>query len=552
MKKLIKTIEKMKPVFDVIAKNRYLKAIKDGFVSAMPIVLFSSIFMLIACVPNIFGYYWPAEIEAILLKPYNYSMGLLGLVVAATTSKHLTDSLNRDLPVDNQMNSISTMMAGIVGFLILAVDSIEGVFSNGFATGYMGSKGLLTAFVTAFVVANVYKFCVKRNITIKMPDSVPPNISQTFKDVIPFAACVIIFTIVDLVFRNVTGVCFAQFVIEMFQPLFTAADGYLGLAIIYGAMAMFWFVGIQGPAIVEPAVAAIYYVNIDANLALVQSGQHAVNILTPGVQQFVATLGGTGATLVITFMFAFLAKSKELRAIGRASSVPVVFGVNEPILFGAPLILNPIFFVPFIGAPIINVWLFKFFVDVIGMNSFQYILPWTTPAPIGLILGCGFGIKVLILAVLLLVVDFIIYYPFFKVYDKQKVDEEKEKNQDAVAEEEKQIEIDSNTLKSKRILVLCAGGGTSGLLANALKKAAEAKDIPLISAAGAYGAHMDIMQDYDLVILAPQVAAFYEDLKKDTDRMGIKCVACEGKQYIGLTRNPEEALNFVFEVLEEK
>ena len=548
MKKLIKAIEKLRPYFDVIARNRYLKAIKDGFISAMPIVLFSSIFMLLAYVPNIFGFYWSKATEAILLKPYNYSMGILGLVVAGTTAKHLADSFNRDMPVDNQINNISALMAGMVSFLVLGVDSIEG----GFSSGYMGSKGLLTAFVVAFMVGNVYKFCIKRNITIRMPDAVPPNISQTFKDVIPFAVCVIIVTIVDVVFRKYIGVCFAQFVIEAFQPLFAAADGYVGLAIIYGAMAMFWFVGIQGPAIVEPAVAAIYYVNIANNLGLYQAGEHAYNILTPGVQQFVATLGGTGATLVITFMFAFMAKSKELKAIGRASSVPVLFGVNEPILFGAPLILNPVFFVPFIFAPIINVWLFKFFVDFIGMNSFLYVLPWTTPGPIGLILGCGIGLKVILLAILLLVVDFVIYYPFFKVYDHEKMEEEKEKNQDAVEEEEKQIEIDSNTLKSKRILVLCAGGGTSGLLANALKKAAQEKDIPLISAAGAYGAHMDIMKDYDLVVLAPQVASFYGDLKKDADRMGIKCVACEGKQYISFTRNPEEALNFVFKVLEEK
>ena len=548
MKKLIKAIEKLRPYFDVIARNRYLKAIKDGFISAMPIVLFSSIFMLLAYVPNIFGFYWSKATEAILLKPYNYSMGILGLVVAGTTAKHLADSFNRDMPVDNQINNISALMAGMVSFLVLGVDSIEG----GFSSGYMGSKGLLTAFVVAFMVGNVYKFCIKRNITIRMPDAVPPNISQTFKDVIPFAVCVIIVTIADVVFRKYIGVCFAQFVIEAFQPLFAAADGYVGLAIIYGAMAMFWFVGIQGPAIVEPAVAAIYYVNIANNLGLYQAGEHAYNILTPGVQQFVATLGGTGATLVITFMFAFMAKSKELKAIGRASSVPVLFGVNEPILFGAPLILNPVFFVPFIFAPIINVWLFKFFVDFIGMNSFLYVLPWTTPGPIGLILGCGIGLKVILLAILLLVVDFVIYYPFFKVDDHEKMEEEKEKNQDAVEEEEKQIEIDSNTLKSKRILVLCAGGGTSGLLANALKKAAQEKDIPLISAAGAYGAHMDIMKDYDLVVLAPQVASFYGDLKKDADRMGLKCDACEGKQYISLTRNPEEALNFVFKVLEEK
>lgn len=545
MNKLIKSIEKLKPYFDAIARNRYLKAIKDGFIAAMPIVLFSSIFMLLAYVPNIFGFYWSKTVEEFLMKPYNYSMGILGLVVAGTTCYNLTKSLNRDMPVDNQINDISTMMCAMVGFLVLAVDSIK----NGFASEYMGSKGLLTAFLVAFLVANVYKFFIKRNITIKMPDAVPPNISQTFKDVIPFAACIIVLTVFDFFFRKQFDMCFAQAVIQVFQPLFTAADGYVGLAIIYGAMAMFWFVGIQGPAIVEPAVSAIYYVNISNNLGLFQAGDHAANILTPGVQQFVATLGGTGATLMITLMFAFLAKSKELKAIGRASSVPVLFGVNEPILFGAPLILNPVFFIPFIFAPILNVWLFKFFVDFFGMNSFMYILPWTTPGPIGLFLGCGMGVKVAILAVLLLVMDFVIYYPFFKVYDHQKCQEEKEKGISEEIEEE-QIEVNAETLQSKKILVLCAGGGTSGLLANALKKAAEEKNIPLVAAAGAYGAHMDIMKDYDLVILAPQVASFYEDLKKDTDRLGIKCVACAGKQYISLTRDPEAAIKFVFSILE--
>lgn len=454
------------------------------------------------------------------------------------------------MPVDNQINAISTMMCSMIGFMVVAVDSIKDGDGFAFSSGYMGSKGLLTAFLVAFFTANLYKFFIKRNITVKMPDAVPPNISQTFKDVIPFGACILLLTIFDFFFRKQFDMCFAQAVIQVFQPLFTAADGYVGLAIIYGAMAMFWFVGIQGPAIVEPAVSAIYYVNIANNLQLYRAGEHAANILTPGVQQFVATLGGTGATLVITLMFAFMAKSKELKAIGRASSVPVLFGVNEPILFGAPLILNPVFFVPFICAPILNVWLFKIFVDYIGMDSFLYILPWTTPGPLGLFLGCGMALKALILAILLLVLDFVVYYPFFKVYDHEKCEEEKEKGLEEVNSEEEQIEVDGDTLKSKRILVLCAGGGTSGLLANALKKGAEEQNIPLITAAGAYGAHTDIMQDYDLVVLAPQVASFYQDLKKDTDRLGIKCVACEGKQYISLTRDPEAALKFVFKVLE--
>ncbi len=545
MDALIGQIEKAKPLFEKVSRNKYLKAIRDGFMSAMPVVLFSSIFMLIAYVPNIFGFYWSEDIEAMILKPYNYSMGLLAVLVAGSTAKNLCDSLNRDMPVNRQINNISTFMAAIVGFMVVAVDSIE----DGFASGYMGSKGLLTAFLVAFIVCNVYKFCVKRNITIRMPEEVPPNISQTFADVIPFAISIILLTLFDIVFRHFAGMCFAAAVIEFFKPIFTAADGYLGLAIIYGAMSLFWFVGIQGPSIVEPAVSAIYYVNIAANLELYQAGAHAYNILTPGVQQFVATLGGTGATLVITLMFAFMAKSKELRAVGRASSIPVLFGVNEPILFGAPLILNPIFFIPFVFAPILNVWLFKIFVDFLGMNSFMYILPWTTPGPLGIILGCGISILSIIFAVFILAVDFVVYYPFFKVYDKQKCEEEALKG-GYKQEEEEHIEVSNDVVNEKRVLVLCAGGGTSGLLANALAKGAAEKGISIITAAGSYGAHYDLLKDYDLVVLAPQVANYYEDLKKDTDRLGIKCASCDGKKYIELTRNPQKAIEFVFSILE--
>ena len=547
MEALIGKIEKAKPFFEKVSRNKYLKAIRDGFMSAMPVVLFSSIFMLIAYVPNIFKFYWPKEIEAMILKPYNYSMGLLAVLVAGTTAKNLCDSFNRDMPVNRQINNISTLMAGIVGFLVVGVDSIKG----GFASGYMGSKGLITAFLVAFFVCNVYRFCVKRNIAINMPEEVPPNISQTFADDIPFAISILLLTLFDIAFRNAAGMCFAQAVIEFFQPLFTAADGYLGLAVIYGAMSLFWFVGIQGPSIVEPAVSAIYYVNIANNLELFQAGKHAANILTPGCQQFVATLGGTGATLVVTLMFAFMAKSKELKAVGKASSIPVLFGVNKPILFGAPLILNPIFFIPFILAPILNVWIFKLFVDVLKMNSFMYILPWTTPAPLGIVLGCGITILSILFAVLVLVVDFVVYYPFFKVYDREKCAEEAEK--EGLIEEEKEeaaVEVSSDVVNEKRVLVLCAGGGTSGLLANALAKGAKEKGISIVTAAGSYGAHYDMLKDYDLVVLAPQVANYYQYLKKDTDRLVIKCVACEGKKYIELTRNPQKALEFVFSILD--
>ena len=554
MDTIIAQIEKAKPFFEKVSRNIYLRAIRDGFIAAMPVILFSSVFLLIAYVPNIFGYSWPAEIESIIMKPYGYTMGIVGLLVAGTTAKALTDSINRSLDKLHQINFISTMLASVCGFLLLASDSLA---EGGFANSFLGTKGLLTAFVVAFITVNMYKFCVVKDVTIRMPEEVPPNISQVFKDIFPFAFSVLLVYAIDLIVRNFTGVCVAQAILMLFEPLFSAADGYLGITMIFGAYALFWFVGIHGPSIVEPAIAAITYANVETNFQLLQQGLHADKILTSGTQMFIVTMGGTGATLIVPFMFMWLSKSKRNRAIGRASVVPTFFGVNEPILFGAPLVLNPVFFIPFVFAPIANVWIFKFFVDVLKMNSFSVNLPWTTPGPLGIIMGTGFGLFSFVLAVVLIAVDFLIYYPFFKVYDKEICEEEesgkasdslKEKvaaNFDTKKADEVLEKVENPLTDAKRVLVLCAGGGTSGLLANALTKAAKEFNEPIEATAGSYGAHMDILKDFDLVILAPQVASNYEDIKKDTDRLGVKLAKTEGAQYIALTRDGQGSIDFV-------
>ncbi|MBO4126332.1 lactose-specific PTS transporter subunit EIIC [Streptococcus suis] len=555
MNKLIEFIEKGKPFFEKISRNPYLRAIRDGFIAAMPVILFSSIFLLVAFVPNIFGFTWSDKAVAAIMKPYGYTMGIVAVLVAGTTAKSLTDAFNRQLPKTNQINFISTMIASISGFLLLASDGIEG----GFANGYMGTKGLLTAFLAAFITVNIYKVCVKNNVTIRMPDEVPPNVSQAFKDVIPYALSIFVLYGIDLATRQLVGTNVAEAILKLFEPLFTAADGYVGITIIFGAYALFWFVGIHGPSIVEPAIAAITYANIETNFQLLQAGQHADKILTSGTQMFIVTMGGTGATLVVPFMFMWLTKSKRNKAIGRASVVPTFFGVNEPILFGAPLVLNPVFFVPFILAPIANVWIFKFFVDTLKMNSFSVNLPWTTPGPLGIVMGTNFAPLAFALAVLLVVVDVLIYYPFLKVYDEQILAEEqsgkvenslKEKvaanfntaKADAILEK---AAVDTEISEQTNVLVLCAGGGTSGLLANALTKAAKEYGVPVTATAGSYGAHREILPEYQLVILAPQVASNYEDIKQETDALGIKLAKTEGAQYIKLTRDGQGALDFV-------
>ena len=559
MHKLIELIEKGKPFFEKISRNKYLRAIRDGFIAGMPVILFSSIFILIAYVPNAWGFHWSKEIENFLMTPYSYSMGILAFFVGGTTAKALTDSVNRDLPATNQINFLSTMLASMVGFLLMAAEPAK---EGGFLTAFMGTKGLLTAFIAAFVTVNVYKVCVKNNVTIRMPDEVPPNISQVFKDLIPFTVSVVLLYGLELIVKGSLGVTVAESIGTLLAPLFSAADGYLGITIIFGAFAFFWFIGIHGPSIVEPAIAAITYANAEVNLNLLQQGMHADKILTSGTQMFIVTMGGTGATLVVPFMFMWLCKSKRNRAIGRASVVPTFFGVNEPILFGAPLVLNPIFFIPFIFAPIANVWIFKFFIETLGMNSFTANLPWTTPGPLGIVLGTNFQFLSFALAALLIVVDIAIYYPFLKVYDEQILEEERSgKANDELKEKvaanfntakadailaKAGVESAQNTITEEtNVLVLCAGGGTSGLLANALNKAAAEYNVPVKAAAGGYGAHREMLPEFDLVILAPQVASNFEDMKAETDKLGIKLAKTEGAQYIKLTRDGQGALAFV-------
>ena len=559
MHKLIELIEKGKPFFEKIYRNKYLRAIRDGFIAGMPVILFSSIFILIAYVPNAWGFHWSKEIENFLMTPYSYSMGILAFFVGGTTAKALTDSVNRDLPATNQINFLSTMLASMVGFLLMAAEPAK---EGGFLTAFMGTKGLLTAFIAAFVTVNVYKVCVKNNVTIRMPDEVPPNISQVFKDLIPFTVSVVLLYGLELIVKGSLGVTVAESIGTLLAPLFSAADGYVGITIIFGAFAFFWFIGIHGPSIVEPAIAAITYANAEVNLNLLQQGMHADKILTSGTQMFIVTMGGTGATLVVPFMFMWLCKSKRNRAIGRASVVPTFFGVNEPILFGAPLVLNPIFFIPFIFAPIANVWIFKFFIETLGMNSFTANLPWTTPGPLGIVLGTNFQFLSFALAALLIVVDIVIYYPFLKVYDEQILEEERsgkanDELKDKVAANFNTAKADAilakagvepaqNTITEEtNVLVLCAGGGTSGLLANALNKAAAEYKVPVKAAAGGYGAHREMLPEFDLVILAPQVASNFEDMKAETDKLGIKLAKTEGAQYIKLTRDGQGALAFV-------
>lgn len=478
--------------------------------------------------------------------------------------------------------------------LLLAVTQFTTKFNGSelsvFDCTSMGTRGLFSAYIAAFITVWVYKFCVSRDLTIKLPKEVPGAIAQNFRDIIPFGGAVIICGIIDVVVRNLMGVPFSELLIKLLSPLFTAAETYPGLILIQAATAFFWFIGIHGPSIVQPGIDPIRLANQAENLQVLLAGGHPAHSLTFNMS-LVGEFGGTGATFIVPLLLILFMKSKQLKAVGKASIVPVAFAVNEPLLFGAPMILNPYMLIPFVAAGCVNVSVAKFFIDNVGMNGFSFVVPWATPAPIGIFITTNFQLIALVFVAIIILLDVIIYLPFLKAYDKLLCDQEAERaaelglesndaaaiavNASAPAVEQATASVETTVAAADskpvanqpepepaadasakkdvdglKVLVLCAGAGTSAMLANAIKEGAAQTGENIASSAGAYGQHTAIMDQYDVIVLAPQVRSYYNDMKADTDRLGIKLLAPRGKEYIDLTRDPAGTIKWLRENLD--
>lgn len=592
MDAIVKMLEKHQPFFEKISRNVYLQAIKDGFLGCMPIVLTSSIFLLIATLPGVVGITLPQPLIDWCNKLYNFTMGVMGIMVAGTTAKNFTASMNRRMPAGKVLNDGSTMVAAQCSMLLLAVTQFTTKFDGSelsvFDCTSMGTRGLFSAYIAAFITVWVYKFCVSRDLTIKLPKEVPGAIAQNFRDIIPFGGAVIICGIIDVVVRNLMGVPFSELLIKLLSPLFTAAETYPGLILIQAATAFFWFIGVHGPSIVQPGIDPIRLANQAENLQVLLAGGHPAHSLTFNMS-LVGEFGGTGATFIVPLLLILFMKSKQLKAVGKASIVPVAFAVNEPLLFGAPMILNPYMLIPFVAAGCVNVSVAKFFIDNVGMNGFSFVVPWATPAPIGIFITTNFQLIALVFVAIIILLDAIIYLPFLKAYDKLLCDQEAERvaelglesdgaaaiaaNAPAPAVEQAAASVETTVAAADskpvadqsesaadasakkdvdglKVLVLCAGAGTSAMLANAIKEGAAQTGENIASSAGAYGQHTAIMDQYDVIVLAPQVRSYYNDMKADTDRLGIKLLAPRGKEYIDLTRDPAGAIKWLRENLD--
>lgn len=420
---LMNVVEKsIAPLAAKVGNQPHVRAMRDGFVVAMPFIIVGSFILIFAFPPfaedttNSFARAWldfsSTHFDKIMM-PFNMSMGIMTLFVSLGVAYSLAKSY--------KMDGITSATLSLMCFLLVSAPVIEGKIS----TAHMGGTGIFTAVICAFFAVELYRFMKKHNITIRMPEQVPPAIARSFEVMLPILAVFVTLYPLSLFVQAEFGMLIPDAVMEMFKPLISASNT---LPAIIGALLvsqLLWFAGIHGAAIVVGLLSPIFLTNVAGNIDALMAGQPIPNIFTQPFWDFYIFIGGSGATLALGFLMVF-SKSAHLKSLGRMSAVPGFFQINEPIIFGTPIVLNPILFIPFVCAPIVNAVIAYFAVHggLVGMGVAT--TPWTTPAFIGASWGAGWAFAPVLLVFALFILDIFMYLPFFKMFEKQLLEQERE------------------------------------------------------------------------------------------------------------------------------
>lgn len=432
------TLEKvLMPVADKLGRNKILVAIRDGFLITTPLLIVGSIFLLIANFPipgwedfwnNILGPNWASWFTNVSRATFN----MIALLTCVGTGYAYARELKGD--------AIQGAGVALVSFFILMPTRIpfEGVNGpetvSGLAFEYIGSNGIFLALIISLVSVRVFNWVYKKGWTIKMPDGVPPAVADSFAALIPSAIVITLFFLVRIGFEFTSFETAHNFIYKVLQTPLQGAGNTLFAQIIYSlACTVFWFFGINGPAVANTVFAPITKILTIENLEAFQAGLPLPNIFTDPFSNFFTGFGGGGSTLSLVIVMVLFCKSQRIKQLGRLSIVPGFFGINEPIIFGLPIVLNPVLIVPFVGVPVVNLVLSTI---ATNMGIIPYTtgvsLPWTTPIGFSGYLSTG-SVMAGVWQIGLLLLGCIIYYPFIKMLDKQYLkDEEKSANEQSV------------------------------------------------------------------------------------------------------------------------
>jgi len=424
------------PIAGKVASQKHICAIKDGFISTMPFLIVGSLLLVLANPPgtgNAFLDGWHALIQLIgrenIVAPYFVSMGIFALYSAYGIAYNLAETLNT--------KGVSPMNSGMLSMFsfLLAVAPVvwTGDLGGVIPIAYLGGAGAFTAIICGLFVPTLQTFLVEKNIRIVMPEAVPEKISASFDLLIPVVAMSLIVGGINATLGHF-DLNIATGIMALFSPLVAASDTFFAFILAILLIQLLWFAGIHGASVVLGVIGPLLLVNLGANQEALEAGKELPAIFINPVMDFFVFVGGSGGTLALVCLMA-RSRSAHLRTIGKMSFIPGLFNINEPVIFGTPIVMNPTFFVPWIVAPLVNasiVWSafkFDFVSNVIALP------PWTMPAPIGAVMSTN-SMFAAVVVVICFVVSGLIYYPFFKTYEKTLIEQEEPEQ---LAEEETEL-----------------------------------------------------------------------------------------------------------------
>ncbi|WP_033613668.1 PTS sugar transporter subunit IIC [Lactiplantibacillus fabifermentans] len=413
------------PFATKLGNNVVLMSLRDGFLIITPLIIVTSIFLLLGNFPipgwesfwtGILGPHWTEWFSSVSNSVFSFTGVLACFGIAYAYGK------NRGL------HGINSAAVAFISFLIMTPTTVEvGKKTVGAVeTVFLGPNGIFLGIITAIISVEVFRFAVRHHWTIKMPDGVPPAVAQSFDALIPSALVVLVFFLVRILFSLTDFNTAYNFIYTMLQAPLKNVGNSLPSVTLYNFLAsLLWCFGINGPAITNSVWSPIFFVLTQDNLSAWRAGEHLPHIYTQQFIDIFTTYGGGGSTLSLLILMLTICHSKRIRELGKLAIVPGIFGINEPVIFGLPVVLNPIIAIPFIIVPVVNT-LISGVVFTLGWVPYTngVMLPWTTPPIISGWLSTG-SIYGSILQLFELVLGILIYYPFIKMLDNQYLDEEK-------------------------------------------------------------------------------------------------------------------------------
>ncbi|PGS50922.1 PTS cellobiose transporter subunit IIC [Bacillus sp. AFS041924] len=427
--------KKFLPIASKIGNQRHLLALRDGIMFAMPLMIIGSFFIIVAWLEaewyqnfmsKVFGENWNAFGDIV----YNGSMGIIALVAVFGVAYSLASSYKVD------KKNIDGVPAGVLALASYLIVNIMSTFKDGkesvtaWSPDLFGAQYLFVGLIVAIITAEIYRYFLQKKIIITLPDTVPPTVSRSFTALIPGFVIILFFLLVRYGFSHTGWGDFATFVQKVVtQPFTILGSTYIGTLVACLMEHLLWSFGIHGSSIITSVMEPIWITNADANLAAVKAGKDIPHIITYTFYENGIWMGGSGATLPVAIYMTFLAKSKLLKKVGRLAIGPSIFNVNEPIMFGVPIVLNPFLMIPYILAPI-AVLTVTYFGTSMGIfpHTTGTIIPWTTPYFISGYLMTGGKIMGVVMQLVAFAVASTIWFPFIRMWDKKNLDMEKASN----------------------------------------------------------------------------------------------------------------------------